>query len=73
MTDISSAVVTSEKVEVFIERLRCPECGEELEQDSMVYSTNPPIYSYACPKCSYATTSFGVYPKVVYKQIKENN
>ena len=73
MTDFSSSVITSEKVEVFIERLRCPECGEELESGTVYYGANPPIYSYKCPKCNYTTTSFELYPKVVYKQIKENN
>ena len=37
-------------VDVSIEYLYC-DCGEEMEKDNVVLTTNPPKHKYKCPKC----------------------
>ena len=49
-------MIKKTEVKVFIEKLYCDECGEEMKEvePSMVLTTYPPQYMYYClnPECS---------------------
>lgn len=52
-------------VDVSIEYLYC-DCGEEMEKDNVVLTTNPPKYKYKCPKCGKIEFLVEHYPKLTY-------
>lgn len=52
-------------VDVSIEYLYC-DCGEEMERDNVVLSSNPPKYKYKCSKCGKIEYLVDHYPKLTY-------
>lgn len=60
-------MIKSEKVNVYMDRLYCDECGEEMEFTGMVLASHPPQYPHACPKCGHRTMAVEKYPKVRYE------
>lgn len=60
-------MLKSTEVKVFVERLYCDECGEEMVFSGMVLCSYPPKYPHECPKCGFKTTMEEQYPKIQYK------
>jgi hypothetical protein len=60
-------IIKSVPVNAFIEYLYC-DCGEEMERDNVVLTSNPPKYKYVCPKCGKIEYVTEHYPKTVYKE-----
>ena len=54
-------------VDVSIEYAYC-DCGEEMERDNVVLTSNPPKYKYKCSKCGKIEYSIEHYPKIIYKE-----
>lgn len=59
------------KVETFITKAICPNCGKELQISDMVLTTHPCQYQYFCVKCGFSSRSFEQFPKVSYIKVEE--
>lgn len=47
--------------------ISCPDCGRSIYWDSTIVLTSYPVkYSYVCPKCGWAGTSYKRY-REIYK------
>ena len=58
-------------VKPVMERIYCPDCDVELEQDPVVLSSFPAQFQYFCPKCGYGFTSTSQYPQVTFVNEEE--
>lgn len=58
-------IIKGVPVDVSIEYLYC-DCGEEMERDNVVLTTNPPKHKYKCPKCGKIEFLVEYYPKLTY-------
>lgn len=66
-------IIKSQKVETYLVKLICPNCGAEMRKDDMVLTTNPVQYSYTCPSpwCGFHYTSYKSYPELQYKEVND--
>lgn len=61
-------MIKSKEVKVYMDRLYCDVCDEEMEFTGMVLTSYPPQYPHSCPKCGHRITTTEQYPKVRYEQ-----
>lgn len=55
----------------YVETIKCDCCDVELEQESFVSLSNPPIFHYTCPECGKKFISNINYPRTVW--VEEQN
>jgi uncharacterized Zn finger protein len=61
--------IRRKEVKTFVERAYCEACGTEMEMQPFVYTTDPPIYTYKCPKCGKIVESRETYPRTVHEDV----
>ena len=45
----------------------CDECGYEVEQEPIVLTSYPPMYSYICPNCGWKFITTEQYPRLEFQ------
>ena len=66
-------MIKGKEVKVYMDRLYCDKCGEEMEFTGMVLTSYPPRYPHSCPKCGHRETLKDKYPKVRYEQYESTD
>lgn len=61
--------IKTKEVKTYINKLYCDNCIDEVEMLSTnsILLTNPPQYTYFCPRCNHTITLTTVYPSITYK------
>lgn len=52
---------------IYVYRLLCDKCGEEMEKGNIIKLSYPPTYEYHCKKCGMYHQSKVEYPFMKYK------
>lgn len=52
--------------------LLCDDCGKEMVKENFVCLSDPPLYSYKCPKCGKVITSYKNYPYIRMKKVNKH-
>lgn len=63
------SVIKSKEVKVYMDRLYCEECGEEMAFTGMALASYPMKYPHICPKCEKRVIMAEIYPKIRYEEI----
>lgn len=61
-------MIKKKKVDVYRLELYCDECNVEMIQGGYMLMSDPPKYSYSCPKCKKQVILLDQYPKIEYKE-----
>lgn len=63
-------MLDKKEVKTYIVRLYCNNCGHEMENNGVMFTSYPAQYPYECPNCGWKTTATEEYPKIEYQEIK---
>jgi len=67
-------MIRRKRVDTFIERLFCNDCGSEMKSTGQYASDGPPKMEHQCPNCPNTEIVSGdPYPRLAYKEIEEES
>lgn len=61
------------EVKTFVVYAICPDCGGKLLSTGVRNTTGTIRYDHNCPDCEYKTSFDSEYPKIKYREVKDEN
>ena len=59
------------KVEVYVDRLYCEQCGTEMQATGDMLASNPPLFPHVCRWCEHSENiQSEKFPRTIYQEIE---
>lgn len=65
--------IIKKEAKIYISRLYCDDCNVEMNSSNIVMMSNPPQFTYTCPKCGKKLVLNEQFPKQELKEINSNS